>query len=423
MTPTTDPQPNDPQDASRDVLVGRRTLLKSGLIVGATTAVGASLGFVTERRTAAPSVQEAKPTFNVFGSETAEFHGVVQPGIVSRHQANLLMMAFTVREGQTPQDAQRMLRVLTQDAERLMAGKGGLADNDRELAQYPAGLTVTVGVGPHFFDRFGMPERKPHWLQDLPAYRIDQLQERWCGGDLIIQICGDDQIALSNSRRLFVSQLRSWASLRWLQDGFSGARHSRPEGETPRNLMGQVDGTVNPAGTQDNPQVFMENAGVWNGGSTLVIRRIMMILDTWEEVDRVAREDVIGRRIDSGAPLSGVHEHDEPDFDARGPLGFEKIAPYSHVRRARSENSNERIFRRSYNYDNAPESGQAHNTGLVFLSYQASIADQYMPIQQRLADLDALNEWTVPIGSAVCAILPGCREGEYLGQRIIEQAL
>ncbi len=406
--------------------VDRRTVLRSGAIIGATTVVGAAFGLLSDNRSTGLQQTSGvtEPQARLFGADTSDPYGAVQPGIVSRHQANLLMLAFdVVAQQQSPESARRMLRVLTQDAERLMLGRGGLADNDRELARYPAGLTITVGVGPRFFERFGMPELKPEWLVDLPSYRIDQLQERWCGGDLIIQLCGDDQIALSHARRLFVSQLRPWVALRWLQDGFSGARYSRPEGETPRNLLGQVDGTVNPAASQDNPQVFLEDAGVWSGGSTLVVRRIMMTMDTWEEVDRVAREDAVGRKIDTGAPLSGMREHDEPDFKATTALGFEQIAPYSHVRRARSDNPMERIFRRSYNYDNAPEPGQSHNTGLVFLSYQASIQDQYMPIQSRLAELDALNEWTIPIGSAVCAILPGCHKGEYLGQHIIEQAL
>ena len=36
----------------------------------------------------------------------------------------------------------------------------------------------------------------------------------------------------------------------------------------------------------------------------------------------------------------------------------------------------------------------------------------------RLAELDLLNLWTTPIGSAVFAVLPGAQEGEVLGQAL-----
>ena len=44
------------------------------------------------------------------------------------------------------------------------------------------------------------------------------------------------------------------------------------------------------------------------GGTTLVLRRIRMELETWDAADRVAREFTIGRRLDTGAPLTGRAE-------------------------------------------------------------------------------------------------------------------
>lgn len=37
-------------------------------------------------------------------------------------------------------------------------------------------------------------------------------------------------------------------------------------------------------------------------------------------------------------------------------------------------------------------------------------------MQARLAELDLLNQWTTPIGSAVFAVPRGIREGEFLAQ-------
>lgn len=79
------------------------------------------------------------------------------------------------------------------------------------------------------------------------------------------------------------------------------------------------------------------------------------------------------------------------------------------------------IFRRPYNYEAppAPGSGALSESGQIFTSFQADLLGQFLPIQQRLADLDLLNLWTTPIGSAVFAIPPGCEEGQYVGQSVI----
>ena len=92
------------------------------------------------------------------------------------------------------------------------------------------------------------------------------------------------------------------------------------------------------------------------------------------------------------------------------------IPDFSHLRRARSEDGSQRIFRRAYNYDGAPGAGEVSDSGLLFVSYQADVDTQFTPIQRRLDDLDLLNEWTTPIGSAVFAIPPGCREGGFVGE-------
>jgi dye decolorizing peroxidase len=65
-------------------------------------------------------------------------------------------------------------------------------------------------------------------------------------------------------------------------------------------------------------------------------------------------------------------------------------------------------LRRGYSYDDTLDnSGEISDTGLLFCSYQADIARQFVPAQQRLAELDLLNTWTTPVGSAVFAIPPG----------------
>ena len=251
---------------------------------------------------------------------------------------------------------------------------------------------------------------------------------------------------------MLTKDTRSFGRIRWVQNGFLRAFGSGTG--TPRNLFGQVDGTVNPtADPAANPGrggaslddiVWGKgnaNAGypqAWEpGGTSMVIRRIHMNLDTWDEVDTPAREDAIGRKLSNGAPLTGTKEFDDPDFAKTDNLGFEMIAPYAHIRRARGEELDkkpwERILRRAYNYDepvanagglsrHGEVSGGISNAGLIFVAYQTDPVQQFVPIQKRLEKLDMLNTWTIPIGSAVFAIPAGVREeGGYIGESLFTE--
>ena len=155
------------------------------------------------------------------------------------------------------------------------------------------------------------------------------------------------------------------------------------------------------------------------GGTSLVLRRIRMDLDRWDRLDRSGREQATGRKLSNGSPLTGAEEHDEPDFEATTALGFPVIPEFSHLRRARSDDPRQRIFRRSYNFDDAPSGDQISSSGLLFLAYQADVDAQFVPLQQRLDQLDLLNEWTTPVGSAVFAIPPGCAEGGFIGETLL----
>ncbi|WP_343979489.1 hypothetical protein [Kribbella koreensis] len=55
----------------------------------------------------------------------------------------------------------------------------------------------------------------------------------------------------------------------------------------------------------------------------------------------------------------------------------------------------------------------------MFLSYQANLVSQFIPLLTRLDAADALNEWTTTIGSAAFAIPPGFHEGGWLGRDIL----
>ncbi len=74
------------------------------------------------------------------------------------------------------------------------------------------------------------------------------------------------------------------------------------------------------------------------GGTLMVIRRIAMHLDTWDELDRQSKEFTVGRTLDSGAPLTGSREADEPDFSLMH-NGIPVIPQNSHVALAPSRHA------------------------------------------------------------------------------------
>ncbi|HEX2704894.1 MAG TPA: Dyp-type peroxidase, partial [Candidatus Lustribacter sp.] len=225
-------------------------------------------------------------------------------------------------------------------------------------------------------------------------------------------------ITLAHAVRSLLLDTAGLARQRWVQRGFR-----RPAGSTAsmRTLMGQIDGTVNPRpGTPEfDDLVWVGDEGPsWlRGGTGLVVRRIRMNLAAWDLLDPPAKEEVIGRRLSTGAPLTGTRETDPADLGATSATGLSAIPDFAHIRHAAAVLPRERFLRRPYNYDERA-TGAGEDSGLVFMTFQRDITEQFVPVQRRLADKDLLNMWTTPVGSAVFAILPGAAEGEYLGERL-----
>ncbi len=388
--------------------LSRRRLFGAGA-VAAGAALGWGAGAVAGGREAA-----AAPA-------VVPFHGVHQAGVSTPPPAHTTFVGLDLRPGTDRGALVRLLRVWTDDAARLTAGRAALADTEPDLAFVPSALTVTVGFGPGVFAAAGLVDRQPSWLAPLPPFAVDRLESRWSDGDLLLQVGADDPVTVAHALRVLLKGSRATTTVRWTQRGFRRAHGSEPEGTTMRNLMGQVDGTVNPrSGSTDFDSLVWVDNGSWlDGGTSVVIRRIHLDLDGWDELDRPGRETVMGRRLSDGAPLTGESEFDEPDFAARGPDGISVIAPNSHIALARSADPGERFHRRSYNYDEPPAGDAVSDSGLVFVTYQADPVSQFVPVQQRLSDADLFNTWSVPIGSAVFAIPPGVQQGEYLGQSLL----
>jgi dye decolorizing peroxidase len=386
---------------------------------------GAALGVggIAVGAAGASAVAASQPAEPLPGSQTEPFYGPHQSGIATPAQAYAVFAAYDLRPGVTRVEIGRMMRLLSDDAVRLTQGRGALGDTEPELGTAPSRLTVTFGFGPAFFDRLGLADQKPPGLEQLPSFEIDALEERWSGGDFLIQVCADDALTLSHAQRMLWKDSRAFVTPRWRQDGFLSARGSDEPGQTPRNLLGQVDGTVNPRQAEEfDAMVWSDGPPAWfAGGTMLAVRRISMDLDRWDRVDRPDREQTVGRTLDNGAPLTGTDEFDEPDLEALGPNGFPVISDFAHIRRARAATgaTGPQFLRRGYNYDLGEDASGETDAGHIFTAYAADLATQFVPVQQALSDVDLLNQWTKPIGSAVFALPPGAPEGGSVGQALL----
>ncbi|MEU8897401.1 Dyp-type peroxidase [Nocardia sp. NPDC048505] len=399
-----------PEPRTRPGGFTRRRLLGGG--AAAAGVAGLSVGAVALSRTD-PAHAGPGP------AATEPFYGRHQAGIATAPQDHVAFVGLDLRPGSTRADITGILQIWSGDAARLTQGGPALADTEPQLTRRPARLTVTFGLGPAVFTIAGLGHRRPDWLRPLPPFRIDRLESRWSDGDLVLQVCADEATTVAHAVRVLCRSVTTLTTVRWVQRGF---RNAAP-GQTPRNLMGQIDGTENLAAADFDRLVWDDGATQpWlAGGTSLVLRRIAMNLETWDEIDPDGRELSVGRRIDSGAPLTGTVESDQPDFAAVDQNGIPVIPQSSHIARARHTHDGERFLRRGYNYDDAPEPGQVSNSGLLFAAFQRDVDAQYLPVQQRLADFDALNVWTTPVGSSVFVIPPGITApGGYIGQSLFE---
>ncbi|MEV0183065.1 iron uptake transporter deferrochelatase/peroxidase subunit [Streptomyces sp. NPDC050625] len=407
----------------------RRSLIGwggAGLALGAAAAGGA----VAMARTG----DDVDPVAAEAGA-AVEFLGAHQAGIATPVQDRLHFAAFDV---QTEDHAEfvQMLKDWTAAAHRMTAGKavgegayGGLAeappdDTGEALGLKPSRLTLTIGFGPSLFDKFGLADRRPEALVDLPKFPGDNLDRTRTGGDLCIQACADDpQVAVHAIRNLARIGFGK-VVIRWSQLGFGKTSSTTPDAQTPRNLMGFKDGTRNIAGTEtDRLKKYVwvgegdggKNSAWMTGGSYLVARRIRMHIETWDRTSLQEQEDIFGRDKGEGAPVGKAKEHDKPFLKA--------MKPDAHVRLAHPDSNNGiTILRRGYSFTDGTDGLGRLDAGLFFLAYQRDVRKGFIPLQRQLSAKDALNEYIQHVGSAVFAVPPGVRdERDWWGRTLFSE--
>ena len=417
-----------------------RGISRRGLIGGGAAAAGVVGAFAVGRSSEGATGEQAagRPA-------SYAFRGEHQAGIVTPAQDRLHFAAFDV----TTDDRDRLVDLLkqwTEAAERMTAGKPAgtvgpvegpaLAppdDTGEAIGLPPAGLTITFGFGPSLFrdadgnDRFGLADRQPEALRTLPHFPADALDPARSYGDLCIQACSDDpQVAVHAIRNLARIGFGTVA-VRWSQLGFGRTSTTSTGQSTPRNLFGFKDGTMNVKAeeTRDLEEHVWVGAGddpraAWlAGGSYLVARRFNMTIEVWDRQPLGDQEDFVGRTKNTGAPLSGGEEFDQPDFDMPGSNALPVVAPDAHVRMVHPDfNNGARMLRRGYNFVDGSNQLGGLDAGLFFIAFVRNPDTHFIPIQTRMAANDALMEYLKVNGSALFAVPPGIGKGEYVGQAL-----
>jgi deferrochelatase/peroxidase EfeB len=367
-------------------------------------------------------------------ADAVPFTGIHQAGITTPQQDRLHVVAFDV----TTTDRAALARLLqdwTAAARRLTAGAaagaGGAVpanaylppdDTGEALGLPPSGLTLTVGFGPGLFtgddgrDRFGLADRRPEALAELPAFPGDDLDPARSGGDLCVQACANDPQVAVHAVRNLARIGQGLVSVRWSQLGFGRTSSTSTGQATPRNLFGMKDGTANLKAENTSALdrfvwVADGDGPAWlTGGTYLVTRRIRMEIESWDRQPLREQERVVGRTKGTGAPLGRRAEFDPVDPAA--------LPRDSHVFLARPAQSGTAVLRRGYSFVDGSDGLGRLDAGLFFMCFQRDPRTGFVQVQRSL-EHDAMNEYLTHTSSAVFACPPGVRgDGDWWGRAL-----
>lgn len=405
--------------------LSRRTFISRAGAAGAGAALaGTGLAACSDdtETSAAPSASQR------IASQTVAFRGKHQAGITTPAQDDLAFASFDV----VTDDADRLADLLerwTADAEAMTKGNlvpGGFSSPDavspdagETYGSPPANLTITIGYGPDLFDdRFGLADRKPAALAQLPRFPKDAIQAGVSGGDLCIQACADDPLVAYHAIHNLTFAGIGVVTMRMMQTGFGRTSSTSTSQATARNLMGFKDGTRNIKSEESG----LVDSWVWSsgsggtdwmdGGSYLVARKIRMLVESWDRETLRGQEEVFGRAKDTGAPLGGTSEFATPDLSATDG-GVAVIPADAHIRLASpTTNDGVHLLRRGYNYSDGIDTVQGDlASGLFFIAFTSN-PEHFTKVQANLAKSDALNEYIRHISSAVFACPRGLAKGQ-----------
>lgn len=405
----------------------RRSLFRGAAVGAASTALAGGTLAITQESAGAAVFAD--------GLASYPFHGPHQAGILTPDPAHKQRAAcfasFDLTAGSRSELADLMRTLTARNRFLATGGQPPLPqfdapppDSDVLGPVVPAdGLTVTVALGSTVFDdRFGLANLKPKHLTPMRVFPDDSPDPAWLHGDVLLQFCANHPDTVHHAIRDVTKHTRGAMQLRWKIEGY--ASPPRPSG-TARNLLGFKDGTANPVGDRAADLVWVDakSEPAWaQGGSYQVVRLIRMLVEFWDRVSLTEQEGMFGRRRDSGAPLDGNHEFDTPNY-AADPKG-EVIPLNAHIRLANPRTratANQRLLRRSYNYDLGLDANGNMQTGHVFVCFQQDVHRQFETVQTRLIG-EPLIDYVQPFGGGYFFVMPGVVDShDWYGRRLFTE--
>lgn len=279
----------------------------------------------------------------------------------------------------------------------------------------PDALTVTIGFGASLFDsRYGLARLRPNELTPMPVFPVDELDPALTHGDLLIQICAQHRDTVVHTLRELLRTVRGTFQQRWTMDGFTGAGRGPTPKNNPRNLFAFRDGTANPP----SDDAALMNQLVWAGpgepawaagGTYQVVRIVRMHVEFWDRVGLQEQQTMLGRERDSGAPLGGNDEFEDPRYDL-DPDG-RRIPLNAHIRLSNPrtpQTANQRILRRGFNYHRGFDRAGQLDQGLIFIAFNQSPSRQFATIQTRL-NAEPMVDYITPVGGGYFFVPPAAQ--------------
>lgn len=357
-------------------------------------------------------------------------------GIATMQQRYCTFAMFNMNAGTTRQDLQLLLARWTAAISIMQEGKplgdirpsfsGSSVPKDvGECFEIPpSSLTVTVGFGEKLFDdRFGISSFKPEKLVEFPRITNERLDPAQQGSDLGVQICADDSQVIFHALRTLAKIGRNKATISFMENGFQPTRQSTQQ-TTPRDLFGFRDGSTNPVEDKEFDSFIWVSGGdqEWlEGGSYMVYRRSAIIMAPWENMRISEQERLIGRRKDTGAPLSNPDgdEFTLPDLTAKDDNGNYLIDPNSHVAVTSDQRHGFKILRRAFNYWEGLTDHGDQNCGFLNMSF-VNDPYNYWKLRDDMGKYDILNEYYYDDRSGLYAVPQSPATGHYIGQEFFE---